>query len=239
MFLSISVPDEAVKYILLQRTGYIMLDKNRLIRKLANRRPDLVYGAIIALEASIRKNRVKQLFNEDMLGEYQEIKAWLPSDVSAVLDIGCGVGGIDVLLYRHYDCDPNIDFYLLDKTSIDRTVFYGFRSEGSFYSSLEVTELMLRQNGLSRESIHTLEATSDCRINVGTVVDLVISLIAWGFHFPVCTYIDRVHDILRESGHLIMDVRKGTEGEAELRRKFAQVGVIGEAQKRIRVLAVK
>lgn len=43
---------------------------------------------------------------------------------------------------------------------------------------------------------------------LGLPLDLVISLVSWGFHFPVSTYLDQVHDLLREGGRLILDLRK-------------------------------
>jgi hypothetical protein len=43
-------------------------------------------------------------------------------------------------------------------------------------------------------------------------VDLVISLRAWGHHFPVVVYIDLVRRLLKRSGIVILDIRNGTDG---------------------------
>ncbi len=239
MLSDIIIPDDAVKYILFQRTAYLALWRTRFVKILKKLSPWSLYNAVVILESMLQREKVKQLFNEDMMGEYESIKSWLPNKCSRILDIGCGVGGIDVLLHRHYNCDGNTEFYLLDKTGINRKVYYGFKKEPAFYNSLDMTEQLLSQNGIHRENIHLLEVTSEHHINVPVVVDLVISLSSWGFHYPVSTYVNEVCDILRQEGHLILDVRKGKREEEELEQKFAKVQIISEGEKHFRVFAVK
>lgn len=239
MLSDIIIPNNAIKYILFQRTAYLALWKTRFLKILKKLSPWSFYNTVVMLESMLRKEKVKQLFNEDMMDEYESIKSWLPNKCSRILDIGCGVGGIDVLLHRHYNCDRNTEFYLLDKTSINRRVYYGFKKEPAFYNSLDVTQQLLSQNGMHKENMHLLEVTSDHRINVPAGVDLVISLGSWGFHYPVSTYVNKVCDILRQGGHLILDIRKGKGEEKELEQKFAKVQIISEGKKHFRVLAVK
>ena len=174
-----------------------------------------------------------------MNSEYEDIKAWLPEKCSKSLDIGCGIGGIDVLLHKHYNRDANLQFYLLDKTSVAKNVYYHFEKQAAFYNSLKVAEEFLCCNGTNRQNIHLLEATEDCCINAEPGIDLVISLLSWGFHYPISTYISQVHDIIRPGGHVITDIRKGTAGEKELADKFSKLQVISTAPKRLRVLAIK
>lgn len=253
MFSNIIIPSNAVKYILLQRTAYLVLTKTWLYRitnkvliktgayKIINRLiPWLIFNTILMMEIFIRnKVLIENQFNKDMENEYEDIKPWLPGSASVILDIGCGIGGIDVLLHRHYNCDPKIAFYLLDKTNIRKRVYYGFEEKSAFYNSLDVTEQLLSQNGIPRKNIHLLESTPDLRINVGTDVALVISLFSWGFHYPVSTYLDQVYNILRQGGHLLMDIRKATGEEKWLEKRFSKVKRISEGPKHIRVLAVK
>ncbi len=52
--------------------------------------------------------------------------------------------------------------------------------------------------------------------------DLVISLISWGFHYPVSTYARPVYGALAPHGVLILDVRRGTAGKDELAELFGQ-----------------
>ncbi|MHC4638016.1 MAG: hypothetical protein ACYTBV_11015, partial [Planctomycetota bacterium] len=159
----IKIPDEAVKYILFQRTGYLFLPRTLFCRALKKFTRGPSTNIIVRLESVFRKSRVKELFTDDMRSEYDSMSQWLGGSCEKILDIGCGVAGIDVFLYRHYNCDKNIDFYLLDKTSVDEKVYYFFEKHGSFYNSLSVAEDILHGNGISREKIHPIEVPSDFR----------------------------------------------------------------------------
>lgn len=59
--------------------------------------------------------------------------------------------------------------------------------------------------------------------------DVVVSLLSWGFHYPISTYAPRC------SGVMVVDVRKGTNGEGDL-RKYGDLTVVHEAQKYRRVV---
>ncbi len=233
----IYLPDHAIRYVLLQRTGYLALPRSIVYRALSKLSPWELTNFVVPVEARFRKHCVKELFNEDIAREYESIRPALPEQCSAILDVGCGIGGIDVMLNRHY-AESRPTFFLLDKTQVD-SVYYGFKSKGAFYNSLDVAKEVLIANGVAGEKIELVQATEHNRIEIEGPVDLVISLISWGFHYPVETYLDRVHELLRPGGHLILDVRKGTNGEATIRHKFASVREIEATQKYTRVLAVK
>ena len=236
---SIVIPDDAVKYILFQRTGYIKYAKGKFFGLFNKYSPWSFYNKAIIWEATRRNKEIKDLFQKDMFNIYRSIKAHLPEECSSMLDIGCGVGGIDLFLFRHYHLDESLQLYLLDKTTIDTRVFYNYKSKGSFYNSLQLTSDILSINGVPEGNIHLLEATDDNQINVDQRVDLVISLISWGFHYPVSTYLSRVHELLREKGRLIIDLRKNTDGIKELERKFSSVTPFTESKKSLRVVAIK
>jgi SAM-dependent methyltransferase len=193
---------------------------------------------MVALEAFLFKNRIKKLFNLDMRDEYDRIKNYLPDRASSILDIGCGVAGIDALLHEHYQND-NPKFFLFDKTELNEKVYYGIKKEAAFYNSLSVAKSLLENNGVPPQNIHLQEADLDRAIKFSEKFDLVISLISWGFHYPASTYLDRVYELLKPGGALIIDVRKGVGGEEEVRNKFHNAEAIYEAQKHIRIVAHK
>jgi len=66
--------------------------------------------------------------------------------------------------------------------------------------------------GVAESNIHLVETTKDNLVNIRCGIDVVISLISWGFHYPVETCLDRVHEMLNPGGRLILDVRKQTGG---------------------------
>jgi SAM-dependent methyltransferase len=157
---------------------------------------------------------------------------------SNILDVGCGVAGLDYFLYCHYNNDK-LQLDLLDKTHINRNVYYGYKSRGAFYNSLDLAKELLISSGIPPNNIHLHEATMFNDINVSCKFDLVVSLLSWGFHYPVETYLDRVYDLLRGDGVLIMDIRKGSNGIHVLQRKFNKINIIFEQTKFYRVCTNK
>ncbi len=229
------IPRQALAYILFQRTQYL---EYQAVRRLSDRFPFL-YPGVVRFQALLFQRQIREKFNEDMKKEYQSIKKSLPpaGTVSAILDIGSGVGGIDVLLAGHYEHKP--DICLLDKTAVDRRVYYKFEERGSFYNSLEISRDLLIKNAISPTKIHVQEATDDNRILFEKRFDLVISLISWGFHYPVSTYLDTVFERLQPGGVLIFDVRKGTGAEEVVKKKFGNYTVILEMPRARRIVARK
>ena len=232
------IPKKAVKYILFQRTEYLLSMKSPLLNRFVVRVPSRMYNLAVVLEALLTKPRVERLFREDMEREYATIKPHLPKHSHRILDIGCGVGGIDVLLDQHYRAKGQaVDIYLFDKTEMPKKVYYGLEQNGCYYNSLAVAKEMLVSNGAAPERIFLQEDRSDHTIDFKTKFDLVISLISWGFHYPIQTYLDQVYTLLASGGTLILDVRKGTEGE--IRQKFGNAMIISEARKYVRIMARK
>ncbi|CAN5574866.1 hypothetical protein BH23CHL2_BH23CHL2_31160 [soil metagenome] len=234
-----NVPDEAVRYILFQRTAYLRLPVTSLYRHLFQRLPfeTPLYNPAVAVESRVARDRVKTLYQRDMLAEFDTFREALPDGCAAILDIGCGVGGIDVLLDRHYRPRQPL-IYLLDRTETSRRIYYLMRRRPAFYNSLVVARDLLRSNGIPEERIHLVAATDRFDIPVkGRKFDLIISLLSWGFHYPVESYLDQAADRLTDTGRIILDIRRGTGGVDVLRRRFASVEVVWESEKFRRVAA--
>jgi SAM-dependent methyltransferase len=234
----LTIPDEAVKFIAFQRTEVLRFRKTFVYSMLKRIMPSSLYNFGVRLESRFSAERIKRYYASDIDREFASIREFLPSDCTSILDIGCGVAGIDALLYRHF-ADSRPDVFLLDKTQVEDSVFYGFKRTGAFYNSLETARTMLVNNGVPTDRVHLVEATPDNAINVETPVDLVVSLISWGFHYPVDTYLHRVHELMNDHARLILDVRKDTGGHEALTRTFGQIEVIADEAKYERLLCVK
>jgi SAM-dependent methyltransferase len=235
---TMNIPNEALKYILFQRTEFSIYTTYRSLLRLVMNRRIPIYNLSVNVEAFLFKNRTKKLFSADMEREYSIIKDHLPGGVDQsknILDIGCGVAGIDILLARHY---KNAKFYLLDKSHINSRVYYGIEKEAAYYNSLGIAKKMLVANGVAENNVFLQEVTG-APIFPGKKFDLIISLISWGFHYPISTYLDEVYNSLGPGGILIVDVRKDTDGEHLLKEKFGQYHIIYEAQKYRRLLIQK
>lgn len=243
----IKIPRSATKYVIFQRTQYLFFRRNKFIQKAIKFIPRRLSYAIeslfsnfnlsVSIESFFTHKKVEQLLSDEMWSEYQSMKAYLPIHAKSILDIGSGVAAIDVLLYQHYSEDkPSI--YLLDKTEMPSKVYYSFKPKGCYYNSLPLSKKLLVDNGIPSEKVFT-EEVSEGGINFNTKFDLVVSLISWGFHYPVSTYLDQVYDQLNDGGALIMDVRKveGNNGLDEIKNKFGDYEIIYESVKNTRIVA--
>ncbi|MEM1326611.1 MAG: hypothetical protein AAGI23_11685, partial [Bacteroidota bacterium] len=224
-------------YILYQRTGYLKnyVLLNKALRYL-NRYPRL-YTISNQIKSSLFKKQIQFEFNQDINKEFETIIKYLPDHAENILDIGCGVAGIDALIGKFYKGSINV--FLLDKSQLDQKVYYEYEEKGSFYNSLLIAKQLLAQNDISPNKIFTQEATASNSIDFDVKFDLIISLISWGFHYPVSTYLETVYNKLRSGGRLILDIRKNTQGEEEIKHLFGTCKSIYEGSKHHRYLAIK
>jgi SAM-dependent methyltransferase len=239
MTAEIAIPADAYKYILDQRTQYMKVCGARLFRMIDRISPWSAYRTAVAVESRLCRQRIRRAFSDDMASEYATISEHLPESCQRILDVGCGVGGINALLFEHYGRNDSLQFHLLDKTQINRKIFYGFKSQGAFYNSLKVATKLLEKNGVPNRCIVSHEVDDQGRVELPGKIDLAISLISWGYHYPVSTYLDRVHASLSPHGKLILDVRCDVDGERELADRFARTTVLAERGNARRILAEK
>jgi len=161
----------------------------------------------------IKSNFEKRYYNE-IKYHWETIKEKCQS-INSVLDIGCGIGGVDYFIGKS---NTNCQINLLDKTKIEDNVYYGFKSKGAFYNDLNISNNFLRDNGITNE-INLYTPDSDFS-NMKSI-KLIISLISWGFHYPTDTYIDLVNKVTCEDSIVILDVRKShIDDSIELFNKF-------------------
>lgn len=129
-----------------------------------------------------------------------------------VLDIGCGLGGPSVLIAKH--CGGAL--HLLDGDSWGaRHVNYGPAMEP--YNDRMATDSMMAANGIAEYQWWPVGATELPKVRN------VISLISWGWHYPVGAYRDAVTEALEPGGRLILDLRPGKGGESDLAKDFTYV----------------
>ena len=153
-------------------------------------------------------------YAEAVAEDFAGMVPYLPPAIDAMLDIGCGMAGIDVLFWREY-C-PRL--FLLDGNGMTEART-GFHERMDYYNSLPITRRLLEMNGVPPEHISTA-LPERC--------DLVISLFSWGFHYPVSTYLPLVKTVLHPGGRLILDIDKRNDGSAALRADFEIVGVLSD-----------
>jgi hypothetical protein len=127
----------------------------------------------------------------DVAADFAMIEPYLPARVESILDIGCGMCGIDVFLRRKY---PLARLELLDSDG-DKP-FYGHGAECWPYGNRRAAEALLAANGAGKvDRWHDVGTRETLR------ADLVVSLLSWGFHYPLSSY--------RVEGFCVADIRHG------------------------------
>lgn len=214
-----NIPNATVPYILYQRTNYLRIPAIPLLGRLP-------IEWMVRIESVLRRKEVKDAFIADIQSEIDSVRAYLPAHVENLLDIGFGIGGIDVLLY---DAVKPKKMFLIDKNKTDPVIWYGFEKQGAAYNSLRYADQLLHDNGIPASAYALIDI--DTQPFPDETFDLIVSFISWGFHYPIQTYLEQVKKALSAAGVLIVDVRKGTGGEELLRNAFASVTVIQDMGK--------
>lgn len=146
-----------------------------------------------------------------------------------VLDIGSGLGGIDVLLMQQTACQC----VLIDgEAGGPEPVAHAI----PFCSRAAVVEFM-SDNHIAETAYQYASADKD--LPQGTF-DLVLSLRSWCFHYPPATYLDYVVHSMEKGAHLILDVRRNhRDWRRELRHALHEVVVLDRWAKGNRVVFEK
>lgn len=248
----LTMPKGAAKYISLQR-----LETQRLGKSLHyNWLGKVAYAVYVKVplaqrlfqqysthvEPLLRAGGMNASYSKLMAAEYANMAPHLPKNATRVVGIGPGVAGLEAFFSRHYAGQKEApEMVLIDKTGIDEKITYGFQPVATVYNSLALAKDTLTLNGHPADKVVLVEAEDAAAWAKGKdgTVDVVTSLIAWGFHFPVPTYLAMVVKLLKPTGVLMLDVRKDTEGMAQLKKAFGEVTVILDDAKFERALCAK
>jgi SAM-dependent methyltransferase len=137
--------------------------------------------------------------------EYMGIKDLLSNlNPKRIADIGCGYAFFDLFAAR----DLGVEVVLIDLESNEHRHF-GFQKEGAAYSSLARAKALLRANGVKAKQITTLNPRDKAPETIKPV-DLVVSFLSCGFHYPVDSYLPFLDRALLPGGSAIFDLREAT-----------------------------
>lgn len=132
--------------------------------------------------------------------------------------------------YKHGASEPAL--HLFDYTRTDNSIHYGMAENASSYNSLTVSKRLLCDNGIESRRIFVHDA--DCGLPRLQHVSVVLSLLSWGFHYPIELYLQTVTKMIEPDGCLIIDIRHDTGGENVLRSQFSRVYPIAKFKSYVR-----
>lgn len=173
--------------------------------------PEYAYPYLVAQRGAIDDMRDSPTvwcnrYIEMIEGEYKSIAPYLPKQCDAILDIGSGLGGIDILLSKHYGEGCQIS--LLDGINDPPNV----TKHNETFSNATVAKRFLALNGISK--LDFIDANNAYRA-APRFYDLIISFKSWCFHYEPARYLDFVQSCsIRGQTQLIIDVRRA-EGKSD------------------------
>jgi SAM-dependent methyltransferase len=163
----------------------------------------------------------KVAYEQSLVRIFMSIKPALPERCSSVLDVGSGLGGIDVLLARHFG---QLDVCLLDGIDCEAEV----HKHREPFSNAAVAMDFQRKNG--NHSVECCFPTPPDR-----KFDLIVSFAAWCFHIAPEAYIESVKAAMHADTVLILDVRKRSDWYEALTAAFVSPTILEQGEKYLRV----
>lgn len=203
-----------LKNIILQRSE-VLYDRPRSgqIIKAWNAGDETAIAAVVAeLQTEIAR-RAAGVIRAEYLSLQPVLRDLAPTRLA---DIGCGYGFFDLFAAKDLKCD----LLLIDlETNAHR--HFGFAEEGAAYSSLDVARRLLLDNRIAARRITTLNPAQTAPETAGPV-DLAVSFLSCGFHYPVDLYLPFLEQAVTPDGAAIFDLRLKTADEQAA--KLARLG---------------
>lgn len=224
------IPSKTLYYIVFQRADTIRRTRlTMFLGKLAYKF-NFLYPVSARILSILKAKEVRMRFEQELREEFALIKNHLPAiEAPVIVDIGAGVGGIDIFLSEFYTNQASL--YLLDKSQVDYDITPGLSKRHGFYTSFDAAEALLTQNGIKKEHIHFLSPGDEL-----PKANIIISLYSWGFHYPIETYAAKVKAC--RGATLIMDLWKGRGQEEEFKKWFGPYIVLRDTDGCLRVCCV-
>lgn len=156
--------------------------------------------------------------------EYEEIRAVFDADPPKhLVDIGCGYALFD--LFAALDTGSTITLIDLEE---NENRHFGFKEEGAAYSNLDVAAKFLQDNGVDADKITTVNPAK-AKVTDLADVDMAVSFISCGYHYPWDTYETFFKDTVIPGGRIILDIRSHKMDEA--RPGLSKIGTLQMLQK--------
>ena len=169
-----------------------------------------------------QKKDLEEITEKLFKKELDTIKDYLPKNINNIMDIGCGLGIINIFLNQFYHNKPN--FYLLDKNRVDKKIKYGFDKNYESYNDLSETKNLLTKNSINSQSLFVFGVEK--KIEIKKKIDLVISLKSMGYHYPLENYLDFLKTCCTQETTFIFDMSEGYFKESLIKDYFEEIKVI-------------
>lgn len=159
---------------------------------------------------------------------FDTMRQVLPTACARAIDVGSGLGGIDVLIAQHYQKTRGQQpvMCLVDGVEDEPKVDWHFKTFSNQKRALDFQ----KKNGVDFACYF-----SPYNWPTGHKADLIISFAAYCFHIPAGDYIEEVKRSAHDKTVIVFDVRKSRRDWLEvLVRAFGKPRVLAQSEKMVR-----
>lgn len=159
--------------------------------------------------------------------EAEQLRPWLVP-VQSFLDIGCGLGLIDVLIAELTAAEH---IHMMDGEGNNDNRVMGYNDGTKAWADVQVGAGLVAANTSCAVHAHV----ADVMFNIP--VNLIVSFKSWAHHYPVETYLPLAQRCLLPGGRVIVDLRNGKGGREVLEANgFKVVGSFIASPKCVRTI---
>lgn len=140
---------------------------------------------------------------------------------SSILDIGGGVGLLDIVLLKYLG-DDSISF-ILDKTAMTKKNKHWGADHG-FYNNKDVTLDLIKSNNIGSNQLKFIDPTEDWPEKL----DLIMSNNSYMWHYPKETYWNKIRPYALANCKMAFDIfnRQDTDYVKEIEEDINRIGVV-------------
>ena len=214
----INLNSKSKKLLLLQRNELLSKRQKWLRKK---------FGRLIFTNIFInffQHENIEKITEELFEKEIKTFENFLPKSVYNIMDIGCGLGIINIKLNKFFLNKPH--FFLLDKNRVDKKIKYGFSDNYESYNDLNETKNILLDNKIDKNCINLFDVEKPIEIN--KKIDLIISLKSMGYHYPLELYLELFKKCCTSKTTFIFDVNESYYDKNLLGKYFENIEIIYE-----------
>lgn len=180
---------------------------------------EIVFPEGIKKYINLQCNDKKEIFLQ--LPEIKGIEGHIKDlNPKTALDVGSGIGRVSVFFLKYFNWTRTL-FILADGDSGDKQLSGMRAGESDFYNSLNATELFCKSNGMENFKTFNLEKYQWSKLNHRP--DLVYSFLAFGFHWPINSFLEDIHPILENNCLLIFGLRGGAKAKGWVNQQIENI----------------
>jgi hypothetical protein len=190
--------NKTARLVVLQRIelASILLKK---IRKLFGR---YIFGNYI-LRFFLDKKLIEKKYYLLMETELKLLEKYISFNNRKILSIGGGVGGLESLIGKKFDCTINF----IEKNYTSKKVKYGWdKNNNEAYNDLSVLKKFLLENSMSQEKFKIYDYDYDTLPN--KKFDIIISLYSLDYHYDFDIYAEYLKKVSNNQTILVFDTIK-------------------------------